>query len=154
MYNNKYDTPITSLVVVPEEETLTGTISSDITTVVGTGTDFQGEGVREGDFIWDPSQPEIRKITGVSYDSQVLNIDSPFTVDLSGAPLLVVKKAQLKRLSIKNDGGAPALVDGNLFTDSSFATFDTDSANNGADQHIDPVVIDGSGTSISILKIQ
>lgn len=153
MFKNKYDTPITTLQVVPAEETLTGTINvaASSTVVQGTGTDFWHE-TSAGDFLW--ANNELREIKSISISFQVLNVNAPFTAPVVAAAFEVVKKAQIKTLSLRNNGGAAAIVDGNTLPNGGSITFNRDSSNIGGDEFIDPVIVNGTGTSVAVLKIQ
>jgi len=153
MFKNTYDTPITTLEVVPSADTLTGTIdvAAGSTVVVGTSTDFYHEAA-PGDFLW--ANNELREIIGISTSFDVMNINAPFSAPVVAANLEVVKKAQIKTLSLRNDGGAVALVDGNPLPNGGSITFNRDSSNIGGDEYIDPVIVDGTGTSVAVLVIK
>lgn len=153
MFKNIYDTPITTLQVVPAEETLTGTIdvAAASTVVQGTGTDFWHE-ASAGDFLWVGN--ELREIMSISISFQVLNINAPLTAPAVAAAFEVVKQAQLKTLAIINNGGTDAVVDGNPLPPNKSANFNRDSSNIGGDEYIDPVIIDGTGTTVAVLKIK
>jgi len=152
MYRNQYGPPITTLTPFPLPETKTGLIDSSLTVVKGTGTDFTEEDIRKGDFLWNQVQGELRKIVGKSYSSEILNIDSPFTTDLAGEPLVIVKANQIKSVSLSNIGGAAGTVDGEVIAILQTLSFGRNESGTGGDEYIDPVIINGTGTSIQILK--
>ncbi len=153
MFKNLYGAPITNLQVIPNEETLTGTIdvAASSTVVKGTGTDFWHD-LSAGDFLW--ANNELRRIESVSTSFQVMNVNAPFTAPVVAAALEVVKKAQLKTLAIINNGAVDATVDGNPLGPNKSANFNRDSSNIGGDEFIDPVIIDGTGTTVGILEIK
>ncbi len=154
MYRNTYGPPITSLTTVPSPVAKTGTLTSSGTVVKGTGTDFKGEDVREGDFIWDAAQGEIRKIVSSSYSSQLLEIDTPFTADLAAVALVIVKAGKILSVSFANSGAANGLIDGNAIIPFQTMTMKRDVSNRKGDEHIDPVIVDGTGTTIEVLNIK
>ncbi|MHA2403713.1 MAG: hypothetical protein ACXADH_12030 [Candidatus Kariarchaeaceae archaeon] len=255
MFKNKYDTPITNVQVVPNPDTLIGTVdvAVDSTVVQGTGTDFWGKvaprdflvgtlGTEQDeeitltgtsgtanvnvdgvdylatfnttlaqtatDFVTTHAAAllaagitvtapgagvlqfvaviagipftllqavnvapdlastvvttntanvtilEVREIKNISFSSQIMSINAPFSSAIVAQPLLVVKQAQLKTLAIINNGGTDAVVDGNPLPPNKSANFNRDSSNIGGDEYIDPVIIDGTGTTVAVLKIK
>jgi len=152
MYRNQYGPPITTLTPFPLPETKTGVIDSSLTVVKGIGTDFTEEDIRKGDFLWNQAQGELRKIIGKSYSSEILNIDSPFTLDLAAAPLVVVKANQVKSVSLSNVGAAVGTIDGEIIAVLQTISFGRNESGVGGDEYIDPVIVDGTGTSIQTLK--
>lgn len=152
MYRNQYGPPITTLTPFPLPVTKTGIIDSSLTVVKGIGTDFNEEDIKKGDFLWNQAQGELRKITGKSYSSEILNIDTPFTADLVGQPLTIVKAAQVKSITLLNNGAAPGTIDGQTIAVFQTISFGRNESGTGGDEYIDPVIVDGTGTSIQILK--
>jgi len=152
MYRNQYGPPITTLTPFPLPETKTGVIDSSLTVVKGIGTDFTEEDIRKGDFLWNQAQGELRKIVGKSYSSEILNIDVPFTIALAGAPLVIVKAGQVKAVSLSNVGGVSGTIDGEIIDVLQTISFGRNESGTGGDEYIDPVIVDGTGTKIQILK--
>ena len=97
---------------------------------------------------------ELRKVTGVNYDKQFFNIESPFSVALVGVPLLVVKKDQFTKVHLVNTGGADGLVDGNIVVSGQNVPLNRDVSNRKGDEFVDPVIVDGTGTEFKILEIK
>lgn len=68
------------------------------------------EEIREGFYIFDKINKEIRKVTAVVPESQSIVLDSAFTNDPDGMDLYVVKPQALDAVFIKNVGDTDATV--------------------------------------------
>ena len=154
MYRNSYGPPITPLTPFPLPETKTGVIDSSLTVVKGIGTDFTEDDIRKGDFLWNQTLGELRKIVGKSYSSEILNIDAPFSAPLVGQPLVIVKAGQYKHITFLNNGAAVGTLDGEDIVVFQTISFGRNESGTAGDEYIDPVVVDGTGTSIQTLKTQ
>lgn len=144
MKNNSIE-HITTLTPFPLPEAKTGTVDSSGTVVKGTGTNFQKE-LQVGDWIWDGS--ELKEIVGISYDRQILNIDSAFTVALSGAALNIVPKSEYEEISVSNVGGVDTTLDGKTFKAGLSVNFDKAEKMPGST--VDPLVLDGATSAITV----
>lgn len=153
--NSNWETPITSLVVIPAEESLSGTITSDGRIVTGSGTSLLAD-VNEGDWIYDSNQKEVRQVVAVSSRIEVLHLEKPFTLDIGGAIALeVVRDSEIEELSLLIDAG---LADGTInnvpFPAGIPVTFKKEAPTRGRKGFIDPKVIDGTGTTVRVLTIK
>lgn len=152
--NSTWEAPITSKVTIPASVAISGTLTSVGTVVTGIGTDFQND-VKLGDWIYDAAQNEIRQIKSISERTEVFHLTRAFSVDLAAIAAVRVPESDLQELSLSNDGAAAGAIDGNTFPSGKIATFDKkNTVNMGANRFIDPKVVDGTGTSIAVLKIR
>jgi hypothetical protein len=108
---------------LPAAVTKTGTITSLLTIVTGTGTQFTKDLVR-GQYLYNSSTNEVRKITGVSNDTTLI-IESAFTSELS-ASAVYMTEAQYVSIAITATGGA--FKDGVAIATGQFISFNSDSA--------------------------
>lgn len=74
---------------LPTNTTKTGTCSSLLTIVTGTGTLFTKELVRS-DYLYNSATNEIREITGIINDTTLI-IEAPFTSELAGQAVLMTR---------------------------------------------------------------
>ena len=153
MENSPYGPDITSLVTIPDSVALSGTVSSDGTTVTGTGTDVLAD-LETGDWIYDAAQKEVRKILSISDRLQVFHLEKAFSVDLAAINLVKVPASQLEEISLSNVGAAPGTIDKNEFGAGELAIFKKDSNFRGQRGFVDPKVVDGTGTKIRQLRIK
>jgi len=97
---------------LPIATTKTGTITSLLTVVTGTGTNFTKEVVRN-DYLYNATSNEIRQIVGVTNDT-ILIIEAAFTTELAGQAVFITR-AQYATVAIiatgagTKDGQAIAL---------------------------------------------
>lgn len=152
--NSKWRAPITTLTVIPTPVAITGTITSDGTTVTGDGTDFLNE-LKIDDWIWDANQEEVHQIQGISSRLEVLYLRTPFAANIA-APIALIKvpDSEIEELSLLNDGAGAANIDGNDFPAGIPATFKKESPTRGRKGFISPKVIDGSASVIRVLTIK
>lgn len=95
-----------------------------------------------GDFIYDISQNELRKVISFQGNNPIL--DSAFTVDISSPiELYVAGRTLFKSLSITCAATADGYLNGKVLSKRSIVNYSDPSG-------LTPVSIDGSGTSISI----
>ena len=85
---------------IPAYSAQTGTVTTDGIYVGGTGTTFTTE-LKRGDWIVSLSGDEVRQIDSVTSDI-IAQLTHPFTVELSGSALNVIKKFDLniKEISV------------------------------------------------------
>lgn len=153
--NHEYPSPITSLVVIPSPVTLTGTVTSSITTVKGDGSTPEfWRNIRPGDWIWSAVNSEFREVRQVEHNGRRLAIDSPFTLDLVAETLMVIRKSNNTTISLTNAGGADGTIDGNIFLAGATVTIGQQVRILNQDRlYQGPVLVDGTGTSITVLKM-
>jgi hypothetical protein len=146
--NDKYYAITNTAAVVPASTTKTGTITTDGVYVNGTGTLFRSE-LKPGDWIVDVSQTECRKVLTIGTDLN-LSIDSAFTNPIVAGALNVVR-SRARMISVSNDGGADADVDGVVMKDGAAVTFTTTSKNTyDTNYFIDPLIVDATGTVVKV----
>jgi len=153
--NSKWETPITGLTVVPSPVALTGTIESEGKIVTGSGTSFLTE-LKEGDWIWDSGQEEVRQIKSISNRLEVIHLEKAFTADIA-APIALesVPDSDLEELGFLNSGAGDATIDGNVLAPGEDVSFDKKAADTrGRKGFISPKVIDGTGTEVRVLIIR
>lgn len=149
---NKNIAPITSLKTIPEGVSKPGTITSVGTVVTGASTDFKA--IHPGFWIYDAAQAEVRRVESVSYSQQVLSIDEPFTADLSAVALVVIPTPEITSLSLFIKAGlADGLIDGNTFPAGIKLFIGPGDGPKKGKAPIDPLVIDGTGTSITVFEV-
>jgi hypothetical protein len=150
---NKNIAPITSLKTIPEGVSKPGTITSVGTVVTGTSTDFKS--IHPGFWIYDAAQAEVRRVESVSYSQQVLSIDEPFSADLSAVALVVIPTPEITSLSLFiKPGLSDGLVDGNTLPAGLKMFVGSDDGPKGVSMPIDPLVVDGTGTSITVFEVK
>lgn len=152
--NSEWKAPITILTVIPTPVAITGTITSDGTTVTGDSTDFLNE-LEVDDWIWDANQEEVHQIQGISSRLEVLYLRTPFTADIA-APIALVKvpDSVIEELSLLNDGAGAANIDGNDLPIGLPVTFKKEAPTRGRKGFVSPKVIDGSASIIRVLTIK
>ncbi len=139
---------ITTHTVVPAPSTKTGTIQTVGINVIGTGTAFISE-IKPHDWIVDITNDEARMVTSVR-DNNYLAIKSSFTSDFAPGTALVVVRSRAKEISVVNEGAAAGTVDGVAFSRGSVLTFTkSNKLPNGSD-FIDPIFVNGTGTTIAV----
>lgn len=153
--NSNWETPITGLTTIPAPVALTGTITSDGIVVTGSGTDFLNE-VKDGDWIWDSSQEEVRQVKSMSIRLQVLYLEEAFTADIAAPIALeVIPDSDLEEISLLNSGAIDATIDGNALGAGENVSFDKKAADaRGRKGFISPKVVDGTGTTVRVLTIR
>ena len=119
---------------LPLASTKTGTCSSLLTVVTGTGSFFTKEIVRS-DYLYNATSNEIRKITGIANDTTFI-IEAAFTTELSGAPVFITR-AQYVSVAITAVGAGTK--DGVAIAAGQFSSF-----NSGAG--VEPFTYSGSLT--------
>tara|TARA_R110001592_G_scaffold140256_1_gene360962 strand:- start:821 stop:1285 length:465 start_codon:yes stop_codon:yes gene_type:complete len=150
---NKNIAPITSLKTIPEGVSKPGTITSVGTVVTGASTDFKA--IHPGFWIYDAAQAEVRRVESVSYSQQVLSIDEPFSADLSAVALVVIPTPEITSLSLFIKAGlADGLVDGNTLPAGLKMFVGPKHGPKAVNMPIDPLVVNGTGTSITVFEVK
>lgn len=151
--NSGYEA-ITTLRTVPQNTTRTGTIATVGKSVIGTGTTF-GTDVKVGEWICKLGATEIRRITSIA-NSTNAEIDQPFTVDIPAASALdVAPDSHLVEISFVNSGAAAALIDGISVAVNEYGGWGKNSRERESNRDfIDPVIVDGTGTTIKFLTLR
>lgn len=147
--------PITGLVTIPAGVAKAGTLDSIGTRVIGTLTDFKS--LRPGDWIYDAAQAEVRRIESISKTetTQLLYINTPFTAPLSAVALVVIPAPEIFSLTLFIKASlADGLVDGNTLPAGLKMTIGSADGPKRGKSPIDPVVVNGSLTSITVLEVK
>ncbi len=153
-YKNTNYFLVTGKQTLPVQVNGTGTIVTDGTTVIGTGTLFTSE-MQKGSWLVDLSTNEIRKVINVTNDT-LAYIDYPFTVDLAGiaAQYIPIKDLGVVTISVDVPAGSATAgeIDGVSFPAGNTITFSKDSRDHsGRRDLIDPIIVNGSGTTMLAL---
>lgn len=129
------------IATIPAGVTLAGTMTGDGTTITGTGTDFSQ--IEDGTYLY--YNGEVRRITAnFSPKIEQLYIETAFTSNPSGADVVTVENQKYKTVSLYNQGGANATVDGKAFKTGTTRDYDSNIG-------IQPICINATGTEISAL---
>ena len=149
-YKNTIYQVITGKQTLPLNVAGTGTISTDGKKVTGSGTAFKTE-MPVGSWLVDLTQDEIRKVISVDSDTEAY-IDVAFTSDLVGvaADYIQAKNAKSQAISVSIKSGlADGELDGDVLPNGANITFSKDSdANSSGKYLVDPIIVDGTGTTI------
>ncbi len=146
--NSQYLAKITTNTTLPLPVSISGTFVTSGTTVTGTGTKFTSECV-VGDWIFNAATYEVRRIDFIVSDT-LLAIESAFTSDIgSGIDIKVPLIPRVKQISVANEGGASGKINGVAFLAGATANWGKEArTKTGAYDYVDPICIDGTGTSI------
>ena len=147
--------PITGLATIPAGVAKAGTLDSDGLVVIGTGTDFQS--LRPGDWIYDAAQVEVRRIESISKTetTQLLNINEAFTADLAAVPLVVVSAPEISTVTLFIKAGlADGVMDGNTLPSGLKVTVGSADGPQRGKAPIDPIVVNGTGTSVTVVEVK
>lgn len=132
--------PAKGTIPIARDPAPTGTISSDGTKVMAvTNMNFETVSLKVGDYIYN-ADAQIRKITAI-LSKDLLEIESPFTVDLSGAKLLICERQFFKAIHARNTHASDAAI----LQESTFIAGDS-FLNGGA-----PIVYDATAGQISFV---
>lgn len=144
----------TAIASVPADISKAGTLDSVDVKVTGTGTAFKSDGrIREGDWIYDPAQAELRKIKRI-IDDENLVLEDAFTSDLSGVAFRLTYQSRAKEISVTNVGLANATIDGGVFEAGISKSITKGSTTlTSQNSFVDPIVVDASSTVISVMEI-
>lgn len=156
-FKNTFYDSISGAQTIPVSANATGTVSTDSSAVIGTGTLFKTE-MPVGSWLTSIAADEIRKV--VSVESDVLAyLSDPFTVDLSAVTPNVIHTSKLNivaiSISVPAAAAAATTVDGVAFPKGAALTFSKDGrSTSGVRDFIDPIVVDATGSTmlISICK--
>lgn len=144
---------VTGAQTVPAHIAGTGTIVTLGTAVQGTGTKFKAE-MAVGSWLVSQSANEIRKIKSVESDT-LAYMEQALSVDLgSSTPAIIpADKAKPVTISVSVPSGlTDGVVDGAALKNGTGLTFSKDSRDHSAARDVvDPLIVDGSSTSIQVL---
>jgi hypothetical protein len=128
---------------VPNSTAKTGTITTSGTTFTISAS---GE-VKEGDWIYDATQEEVRLVTRVNRSGQTGKIDSAFSSDLSAESLVIVERdaAKVVTMSISANQGSDTEVEGETLPSGESLHYSTtdEEAREGI-MFVRPRVVDGT----------
>lgn len=144
---------VTDKQTVPASATGTGTVDTQGVMVTGTGTLFQTE-MPAGSWLVDFATDQIAKVKKV-YSNTSAELLTGFTVDLSGAAAEIIhnNEASVCTISVAiKSGDGDGEIDGVVFDNGDTLTFSKDSRDNSSARDlVDPIIIDGTSTSIKVL---
>jgi hypothetical protein len=130
--------------VVPNSNTKQGTISSNGKIITGTGTSFKSVSqVRVGDYIYSALRNQVRRVTAIFSDTR-LDIDKPFSTDISAQPLEVIKKHRSEK-SFSNTGTTTAKLSALDFDNQNFVAGQNVTLNTSS-----PICYDPNGGKLAI----
>ena len=152
-FKNTEPYKVTTKTTAPAPANGTGTIVTDRTAVIGTGTAFQSE-LRRGSWLVSLAADEIRIVTKVESDT-FARVREPFTADItSSTPSIIANTSMnIRTLSVGiKEGLTDGEVDGSVLTNGTSLVFtkEGDSKDNFKNFN-DPLIIDGTGTIIDVV---
>lgn len=102
---------LTATDTLPKSRSLTGTVTANTTSVVvqGTSTEFLAE-IKAGDFLYDATNDQLRRINYVNSDTELV-LYSPFDTALTAATVKATK-GNARQISVAASGGDIVIVDG------------------------------------------
>ena len=142
---------------VPAPANGTGTIETVDNKVVGTGTSFL-TGMKAGSWLVKIASDEIRKVISVKSDTEA-TLSEAFTIDISsGATPSIISPASLNFISISVgilSGLTDGEIDGTVFDNGTSVVFTKAGAvKTGSRNFVDPIIIDGVGTVITVVTLK
>lgn len=143
---------------VPVSGTITGTIKTVGTAVVGVGTFFISKAeLRRGFWIVDLTNNEVRKIDTVLSNTMAY-LEEAFTNDFSPgttAQVIPKKSLNIKMISVGiNPLYGNGAIDGATFISGDTVTFGKDgNSRRGVFDFVDPIIIDATGTVVDVTKL-
>lgn len=150
--NTGYDVIEDDKDTFPRSSAKTGTIAiaSGSTQVNGTSTLFLTE-MKIGGYLFNATDNEVRRIENI-VSATSLSIDKPFTSVISGAAPVYVPESECVEVSVFIPTGLTAgEIDGVSFPAGVGITWGkTGRTTSARRDHIDPVVLDATGTTICI----
>ncbi len=153
--NNSYTVLNNIKESVPQALDGTGTIGTDGTRVNGTSTLFKSE-MQAGSWLIDLSQNELRKVISVQSDTRA-TISNPFTIDLEALtiPDIINKNSlSLTELSVIAIGSDGLMNGATLSAGIAVNLIKTGNSKGDMSSHVDPVIIDATGTIVNVLTQQ
>lgn len=153
--NNDYREINNAKESVPQSSSGTGTIQTKGTGVFGTGTLFKTE-MQAGSWLIDLAQDELRKVISVDSDTSA-RLSNAFTLDLAAltTPDIISKDSlSLSELSVIAIG-TDAIMNGVGLTAGIAVNMEkTGNSKGDSSSHVDPVIIDATGTIVKVLTQQ
>jgi len=158
-FKNDNSSIVTTLTTVPAPVTTgSGTIITQGTGIVGTGTFFKtGSELKRGDWIVDTAQNEVRRVVRVKNDTNAY-MSNAFTADLTSTALLRIpgENTNIKMMSLAIEAGlTDGTIDGVAFKNGTTRTFNKGSDDrDGFKSFVNPVVINGTSTTIDVITLE
>ena len=137
-YKNTNIELVTTKKVIPDYTYNSGTLSSTGTTVTITGGSTSNMAV--GGWIYSAVNSEIRKITGIT-NGTTFTIDHQFSTNLSSENFTYTPSGAYEISCLVNGNSGQAQIDNVQVNAGTTATFSKSSG------LVDPVIVDGAGTS-------
>lgn len=156
-YKNSKIESTTTKRTVPSSLAGTGTFATSGTTITGSGTSFTTE-LKPGAWIPSLTQNELRQVASIKNDTTAYLING-FSVDIAaGTALTYISKedAEVSEISILIPAGnAAGVVDGVAFPAGIPLTFSkADKDRTGKGDFVDPIIVDGSSTTMLISTLK
>lgn len=134
----------------PENNTLTGTVSSEGFWLIGTATEFFSE-INVGDWIVNEGSDECLEVRDIKSDV-LLQMHGEFTSDLSSATLKVIPRDNMAQyIIVENNGAAQGSIDGQPFRVGSRKDFGQLNPQGSRLAQVKPMVIDATGTQCDVV---
>lgn len=136
-YSNEKETfPVS---VAPTSGTISTGTRKDF--IVGASTVFLTD-VEVGDYIWDTTNDELRKVVGVLSNTEIY-LEKEFTNALSADPFKIVPKNVYRTMSWAIDAVGAADINGITFAASMSETLENNKPNGeGGGRRLSPILID------------
>lgn len=136
--------------LVPASTTWTGTVSTNGTTVTGSGTAFLTE-IQRGAWLWNKAQHEVRRVVDIVSDTEMI-IDRAFSAELSGANFEGVSKddAKVVYMEIENTGGTATTIDNVALASGSTFTNGRPNPRGEVRKFCEPVHVDGATSNCTV----
>lgn len=158
-YKNTKFSVITGKQTVPESTSATGTIVTSGITVTGTGTKFLSQ-MMAGSWIYSSTLGEVRKVVRVDSDL-VAYIDKAFGANLASTALLIIPEANthVVTMTLIATQGSPT-IDGIAYggvgaTSVPVITLTKEGRSTSSTRDfIDPVVVDATGCSMTVITLR
>ena len=150
---------VTTKTSVPAPANGTGTIGTQGIGIVGTGTKFiTNSELQKGSWIVDTAQDEVRIVDRVDSDT-VAYLREAFSSDITpGATPSIIHNTSLnvKEISVGiASGGVDGEIDGVVLVAGTSVVFSKSSdSKDGFKSFVDPIIVDGTGTSILVSIIR
>jgi len=147
-YSNVHNT-------APASSVKTGTIETQGTAVLGTGTKFLTE-IGVGGWIFVAAQSEIRKVVAIESDTKAF-MDKPFTADLAALSACVAvsyndSKAVSIAVQVPAGAATDISIDGKTMPKGTSVSFSKDSRDiSGRNDSVDPLIVNATGSVAQIL---
>lgn len=153
-FTNTVPYKVTAKDTVPASVNGTGTIVTAGKGIVGTGTKFKSLGeLQAGSYIVSLAADEIRLVLEIESDT-FARLSQPFTSDLTSATPVIIRKRDLniKTLSVGIlSGASDGEINGSVLSNGTSEVFTKEGNSRSRKRDfVDPIIIDGTGTSITV----